>query len=59
MPFESRSRRDWPGNRDSAPQHAAVWVAESEPAEPMFTAGRIGAERLSTSRPPDQRRDGP
>ena len=56
MPFESRSRRDWPGNRDSAPQHAA---AESEPAKPMFTAGRIGAERLSTSRPPDQRRDGP
>ena len=56
MPFESRSRRDWPGNRDSAPRRRTVWAAESEP---MFMAGRIGAERLSTSRSPDQRRDGP
>jgi len=32
---------------------------EVEPAKPMFMAGRIGAERLSTSRSPDQRRHGP
>ena len=41
------------------PSHAAVFVAESEPDEPAFVAGRMPRECPVTLHGPGQRRNGP